>query len=138
MWLGQDSISWCDIFSLPCRSVQFSAGVENMVWFDRSDSKIVLPKNVKTLSAKEAELMLPTFCWFESEEVPMSEHSMFPIPERTNLTKIPKNGATMTIPMYPLYGKYKGKSLKPSFIRKQTGEWTYKTQFQNNIKFRVN
>ena len=114
-----------------------------MVWFDETDSKIALPNNVKTLSAEEAELMLPTFSWFESEpheELLMPKLSKFSFPQKNNLFKEKINngqGTTMNIPMYPLFAKQKGNSLNPSLTRKQTSEWTYETQFLNYIKFRV-
>ena len=111
-----------------------------MVWFDETDSKIALPNNVKTLSAEEAELMLPTFSWFESEtheELLMPELSKFQFPQKNSLFKEKIKEATMNIPRYPLFAKQKGNDLNPSLIRKQTGEWTYKKQFLNYIKFRV-
>ena len=111
--------------SSPCRSVQFPAGVENRVWFDESYEKIILPWHVKPLSAIEPE--------------PHEKVSMLKIPfhQRASSNKEQNNAATINIPMYPMFGKQKGHSMKPNLIRRQASVQTYKQHLLNKLKFRV-
>jgi hypothetical protein len=132
LWMGEDSNSWCNVFAFPCRTAKFPEGVEEMVWFDDSESLPTSGTKYKHISNLNQN---------SNSHIPVFEISDSPSHQSEGLItrkSDQESGTILNIPMYTFSISLKTNGLKPPYMNEKDSRKNRNNGLQNKLKLRVN